>query len=63
MAFLRPLSRRNVYAFGFLILAILGGYPWVLGATSGALILFLIHLIQDIIKLRKLESLSSINSG
>ncbi|HEX3033576.1 MAG TPA: CDP-alcohol phosphatidyltransferase family protein, partial [Thermodesulfobacteriota bacterium] len=61
VTFLRPLSRRNVYAFGFLILAILGGYPWVLSATSVALTLFLIHLIQDIIRLDRLKSSGSIN--
>ena len=63
VTFLRPLSRRNVYALGFLVLAILGGYPWVLGATTVALIVFLIHMIQDIIKLRKLKSLIGTSSG
>jgi CDP-L-myo-inositol myo-inositolphosphotransferase len=51
----RPMSRRNFYSLGFLILAIIGGYPWVLGITSLALVLFLIHQIEDIIKLRKLR--------
>jgi len=53
---LRPMSRRNVYALSFLMLAIVGGYPWVLGATSIALFLFLIHQTEDIIKLKKLKS-------
>ncbi|MFI5322634.1 MAG: CDP-alcohol phosphatidyltransferase family protein [Thermodesulfobacteriota bacterium] len=49
----RPMSRRNFFSLAFLILAIVGGYPWVLGFTTAALILFLIHQIEDIIKLRK----------
>lgn len=51
----RPMSRRNFYSFGFLIVAIIGGYPWILGITSIALLLFLTHQIEDIIKLRKLK--------
>ena len=51
----RPLGRRNVYSLGFLVLAIIGGYPWVLGITTAALILFLIHQLEDIIKLRKVK--------
>jgi hypothetical protein len=46
------MSRRNFYALGLFILAIVGGYPWVLGAITGASILFLIHQIEDIIKIR-----------
>jgi phosphatidylglycerophosphate synthase len=52
----RPMSRRNFYSLGFLVVAILGGYPWVLGFTSAALILFLIHQLEDIIKLRRAGS-------
>ena len=52
----RPMSRRNFYSLGFLIVAIIGGYPWVVGILSTACLLFLIHLIEDIIKLRKLKA-------
>lgn len=52
---IRPLSRRNVYALAFLALAIAGGYPWVLGVTTVALVFFLIHQIEDMIKLKKLK--------
>jgi phosphatidylglycerophosphate synthase len=56
----RPMSRRNFYSLAFLVLAIVGGYPWVLGFTTAALILFLIHQIEDIIKLRTVGPESSI---
>ena len=52
----RPMSRRNFYSLGFLVVAIMGGYPWVLGFLSAALILFLIHQLEDIIKLRRADS-------
>lgn len=51
----RPMARRNFYSLGFLVVAILGGYPWVLGFTSAALLLFLIHQLEDIIKLKKIN--------
>ncbi|MEQ9619316.1 MAG: CDP-alcohol phosphatidyltransferase family protein [Deltaproteobacteria bacterium] len=51
--FVRPMARRNFYSLGFLVVAIVGGYPWVLGFTSAALLLFLIHQLEDIIKIRK----------
>lgn len=56
----RPMSRRNVYSLGFLVLAIIGGYPWVLGFTTAGLILFFIHQLEDIIKLRKINPESGI---
>ncbi|MEZ4547775.1 MAG: hypothetical protein R3B51_08670 [Thermodesulfobacteriota bacterium] len=56
----RPMSRRNFYSLGFLVVAIIGGYPWVLGFTSAGLILFLVHQLEDIIKLRKINPESSI---
>jgi len=56
----RPMSRRNFYSLAFLVLAIVGGYPWVLGFTTAALILFLIHQIEDIIKLRTVRPENSI---
>ncbi len=51
----RPMSRRNFYSLGFLVVAIVGGYPWVLGFLSLALVLFLIHQIEDIIRLRRIK--------
>jgi hypothetical protein len=56
----RPLGRRNVYSLAFLALAILGGYPWVLGITTAAAILFLIHQVEDMIKLRSVNPEDSI---
>jgi len=32
-----------------------GGYPWVLGITTIAAILFFIHSFEDILKLRKVK--------
>ncbi len=58
--FFRPVSRRNVYALAFLILAIVSGYPLILGFTTIGLILFLVHQLEDIIKLRKINPESSI---
>lgn len=52
---LRPLGRRNVYSLAFILIAIVGGYPWVLGITTVAAILFFIHSFEDIIKLRKIK--------
>lgn len=51
----RPMGRRNVYSMGLLIVAIVGGYPWVVGLTTLAAILFLIHQLEDIIKLRRVK--------
>ncbi len=51
----RPMGRRNVYSLGFLLLAIFGGYPWVLGATTLGAVLFLLHQLEDILKLRKIN--------
>ena len=56
IAFLRPLSRRNVYSVGFLVLAIIGGYPLVVGVLTFALILFFLHQVEDIIKIHKLNN-------
>jgi len=52
---LRPLGRRNVYSLAFILIAIVGGYPWVLGITTIAAISFFIHSFEDIIKLRKIK--------
>jgi phosphatidylglycerophosphate synthase len=51
----RPMGRRNVYSLGFLLLAIFGGYPWVLGATTLGAVMFLLHQLEDILKLRKIN--------
>ncbi|TDI97501.1 MAG: CDP-alcohol phosphatidyltransferase family protein [Deltaproteobacteria bacterium] len=57
--FLRPMSRRNYYAMGFLVVSIIGGYPWLFGSLTFAMLLFCIHLIQDIIKIRKYSNKSA----
>lgn len=51
----RPMGRRNVYSTAFIFIAILGGYPWVLGLTTIAAILFFIHQFEDILKLRRIK--------
>ena len=51
----RPMGRRNVYSTAFVFIAIFGGYPWLLGLTTIAAILFFIHQFEDILKLRKVK--------
>jgi CDP-L-myo-inositol myo-inositolphosphotransferase len=51
----RPMGRRNVYSTAFVFIAILGGYPWLLGLTTIAAILFFIHQFEDILKLRRVK--------
>ncbi|MGB3365035.1 MAG: hypothetical protein WBB48_09680, partial [Thermodesulfobacteriota bacterium] len=51
----RPMGRRNVYSTAFVFIAILGGYPWLLGITTIAAILFFIHQFEDILKLRRIK--------
>lgn len=51
----RPMGRRNVYSLAFVGLAIVGGYPWVLGATTLGAVLFLLHQLEDIVKLWKVD--------
>ncbi|MDA2918430.1 CDP-alcohol phosphatidyltransferase family protein [Desulfobacterota bacterium AH_259_B03_O07] len=53
--YVRPMSRRNFYSLGLLVLAIIGGSPWVFWCITISLILFLIHQIEDIIMLKKLK--------
>ncbi len=53
--FVRPLGRRNVYSMGILVVAIIGGYPWVLFFVTLASLLFLAHQVEDIFKLRKIK--------
>ncbi len=57
---IRPMGRRNFYSLAFLVLAIVGGYPWVLGITTAAMIAFLIHQLEDMVKLRRVDPKSSI---
>ncbi len=57
---LRPMGRRNFYSLALLVLAIFGGYPWVVGATTVTLTLFLIHQLEDILKLRRVDPDSSV---
>jgi len=52
---IRPMGRRNFYSLGFLVLAILGGYPWVLGFATVGAIMFFLHQLEDIIRLRKIN--------
>lgn len=56
----RPMGRRNFYSLAFLVIAIVGGYPWLLGITTAAMILFLIHQLEDMIKLRRVDPKNSI---
>ena len=51
----RPMGRRNVYSLAFVGLAIFGGYPWVLGATTLGAVLFLLHQLEDIVKLWRVD--------
>jgi len=51
----RPMGRRNVYSTAFIFIAIFGGYPWLLGITTIAAILFFIHQFEDILKLRRIK--------
>ncbi|MEM7008768.1 MAG: CDP-alcohol phosphatidyltransferase family protein [Thermodesulfobacteriota bacterium] len=51
----RPMGRRNVYSIAMLGIAIVGGYPWVVGITTLAAIMFFLHQIEDIIKLRRVK--------
>jgi len=55
IAYMRPLSRRNFYSVAFLVFAIIGGYPLVVGILTFALILFFLHQVEDIIKIHKLN--------
>ncbi|KAB2834591.1 MAG: CDP-alcohol phosphatidyltransferase family protein, partial [Candidatus Dadabacteria bacterium] len=51
----RPMGRRNFYSLAFLVIAIVGGYFWLLVVTSAAMTLFLLHQIEDMIKLRRVD--------
>ncbi len=56
----RPMGRRNFYSLAFLVIAIVGGYPWLLGITTAAMVMFLIHQLEDMIKLRRVDPGNSI---
>ncbi len=49
------MGRRNVYSMVLLVIAIVGGYPYVVGIVTLAAIMFFIHQLEDIIKLRKVK--------
>lgn len=48
---LRPLGRRNYYSAGLVLLAIIGGNSLVLFATSIALTFFLLHQLEDVVRI------------
>jgi phosphatidylglycerophosphate synthase len=52
---IRPMGRRNFYSLGFLVAAILVGYPLVFLGLTISLILFLIHQVEDIILIKRLK--------
>jgi len=54
LAHLRPLGRRNYYSAILVLIAIIGGNPLVLFATSLALTLFLLHQLEDIVRIFRL---------
>jgi phosphatidylglycerophosphate synthase len=56
---IRPMGRRNFYSLGFLAAAIIAGYPLVFLGLTIALILFLIHQVEDIILIKRLKPASS----
>ncbi len=51
LARLRFLGRRNYYSAGLVLIAIIGGNSLVLFATSFVLTLFLIHQLEDVVKI------------
>jgi len=51
----RPMGRRNFYSLAFLVVAIVGGYFWLLVVTTAAMTLFLLHQLEDMIKLRRVD--------
>ncbi|HET7290387.1 MAG TPA: CDP-alcohol phosphatidyltransferase family protein [Thermodesulfobacteriota bacterium] len=56
----RPMGRRNFYSLAFLVIAIVGGYFWLLVVTAAAMTLFLLHQLEDMIKLRRVDPNNSI---
>lgn len=56
---IRPMGRRNFYSLAFLAAAIVAGYPLVFLGLTIALILFLIHQVEDIIMIKRLKPVVS----
>ncbi len=54
IARLRPLGRRNYYSAGLVLIAIIGGNSLVLFATSLTLTLFLMHQLEDVVRIFRL---------
>ena len=54
IARLRPLGRRNYYSAGLGLIAIIGGNSLVLFATSLTLTLFLMHQLEDVVRIFRL---------
>ena len=54
LARLRFLGRRNYYSAALVLMAIIGGNSLVLFATSFALTLFLIHQLEDVVRIFRL---------
>lgn len=54
IALLRPLGRRNIYSMAFLIMALTGSYKLILGFTTLGLTMFLLHQLEDIIRIKNL---------
>ncbi len=54
IAHLRPLGRRNYYSAGLVLIAIIGGNSLVLFVTSFALTLFLLHQLEDVVRIFRL---------
>jgi len=54
IARLRPLGRRNYYSAGLVLIAIIGGNSLVLFITSFALTLFLLHQLEDVVRIFRL---------
>lgn len=54
LALLRPLGRRNIYSMAILLMALTGSYKLLLGFSTLALTLFLLHQLEDIIRIKSL---------
>ena len=52
IALLRPAGRRNVYSLGFLIMAIISGYWLVFLFATIGIVLFFIHQLEDMIRMK-----------
>ena len=52
----RPLIQREYFAFIILLASVFGGYALVLGITSLSLVLIAIHLFDDFLMTKRLET-------